>query len=100
MKPSASDSESPLTQALVMTHAMLQAAKQSDWEQLRRLEDQREPLLHREHPADDVSRAQIGEVLASDRQLQVLLATARDAVAAQWQDDRGRARAIAAYEQP
>lgn len=100
MTPSSSDFASPLTQALVITQAMLLAAEVAEWEQLVQLEQQREPLLHRQHPVDEVSRAQIGEVLAGDRRLQALLATARDAVAVRWQNDRGRARAIAAYEQP
>ena len=98
--PSTSEAVSPLTQALAITRTMLLAAQAADWEKLLRLEEQREPLLRRQHPADEVSRVQIGEVLASDHQLQLLLATARDAVASQWQDDRGRARAIAAYKQP
>lgn len=89
--------EAPLTQALVITRAMLTAAQAADWDQLLRLEQARDPLLRRQHSADVVSRAQIGQVLAYDRQLQALLGKARDAVARQWQDERGRAQAIAAY---
>lgn len=99
MTPSTPQSDSPLAQALVLTRTMLQTAQASDWDRLLELEAQREPLLRREHPADEETRLQIGEILASDRQLQALLATARDAIALRWQDDRGRARAIAAYGQ-
>lgn len=100
MTPSTREADSPLTQALIITRAMLLVAQASDWDQLLQLEEQREPLLRREHPADEQTRVQIGEILATDRQVQALLATARDAVALRWQDDRGRARAIAAYGQP
>jgi len=90
---------SPLTQALVLTRAMLTAAQQGDWDQLLHLEETREPLLRRQHVADVVTQAQLGQILAYDRQLQALLGKARDAVARQWQEERGRAQAIAAYAQ-
>ncbi|MEO8811226.1 MAG: flagellar protein FliT [Rhodanobacter sp.] len=91
---------SPLTQALVMTRAMLAAAQEADWDELLRLEEARAPILRRQHPDDVVSRAQIGQVLAYDRQLQALLGSARDAVARQWQSERARSHAIAAYAHP
>ena len=100
MPPSPGTAASPLTQALVMTRAMLSAAKEADWEQLSGLEQSREPLVRRQHPADVVSRAQIEQILAYDRQLQTLLGNARDVVARKWQDERSRAQAIAAYAQP
>ncbi|TPG07478.1 flagellar protein FliT [Rhodanobacter glycinis] len=78
---------------------MLAAAHAQDWEQLSTLEATREPLLRRQHPADAVSHAQLGEVLAYDRELQALVGQARDSVAQQWQRENGRAQAIAAYEQ-
>lgn len=93
------DDTSPLTQALVVTQSMLLAAEAADWEELQRLEDTRAPLLRRQHPANEASHAQLGEVLASDRQLQVILVAARDALSLQWQGDCGRIRAIAAYQQ-
>jgi hypothetical protein len=89
-----------LTHALVITRAMLSAAKQADWEQLQELEQAREPLLRRQHPTDVVSRAQVEQILAYDLQLKALLGNARDAVARQWQDERSRFQAIAAYAQP
>ena len=90
---------SALTSALIITRAMLTAARQEDWEQLMQLEEARAPLLHRQHGSDVVSQAQLGQILACDRQLQALLGQARDAVVRQWQQERGRAQAIAAYAQ-
>lgn len=94
------DGTSPLTQALIVTQSMLLAAEAADWEELQRLQDQRELLLRRQHPADQASQAQLGQVLENDRQLQAILAAARDELLLQWQGDRGRIRAIAAYQQP
>ncbi len=100
MTPSTGRVASSLTQALTITHDMLTAARRDDWEQLVHLQQAREPLLRRQHPADPVSRAQIQQILAYDHQLQALLGKARDAVAQRWQDERDRVRAIAAYVQP
>ncbi|MGN6654157.1 MAG: flagellar protein FliT [Rhodanobacter sp.] len=100
MSPSPAAATSALTSALVITSAMLAAARQEDWQQLLQLEEARAPLVHRQHGSDVVSQAQLGQILAYDRQLQALLGQARDAVARQWQQERGRARAIAAYAQP
>ncbi|MGB3269976.1 MAG: flagellar protein FliT [Rhodanobacter sp.] len=100
MSPSPAAATSALTSALVITRAMLAAARQEDWQQLLQLEEARAPLVHRQHGSDVVSQAQLGQILAYDRQLQALLGQARDAVARQWQQERGRARAIAAYAQP
>ena len=91
---------SALTSALIITRAMLSAAREEDWEQLLQLEEARAPLVHRQHGTDVVSQAQLGQILAYDRQLQALLGNARDAIARQWQQDRGRAQAIAAYARP
>ncbi|CAM5451311.1 flagellar protein FliT [Rhodanobacter lindaniclasticus] len=90
---------SALTSALIITRAMLAAARQEDWEQLLQLEEARAPLVHRQHGSDVVAQAQLGQILAYDRQLQALLGKARDAIARQWQGERGRAQAIAAYAQ-
>ncbi len=100
MSPSPAAATSALTSALVITRAMLAAARQEDWQQLLQLEEARAPLVYRQHGSDVVSQAQLGQILAYDRQLQALLGQARDAVARQWQQERGRARAIAAYAQP
>lgn len=100
MSPPVIATASALTSALVITRAMLIAARREDWEQLLQLEEARAPLVHRQHGDDVVSLAQLGQILAYDRQLQALLGQARDAVARQWQQERGRARAIAAYAQP
>jgi hypothetical protein len=89
--------ESPLALALAITQSMLSAAQAGDWERVAGLEATREPLLLRQHSADAVSQAQLGEVLAYDRELQALVGRARDAVAQQWQRENGRAQAIAAY---
>ncbi|TAL88350.1 MAG: flagellar protein FliT [Rhodanobacter sp.] len=78
---------------------MLAVAKQADWAQLLQLEQEREPLVRRQHPTDLISRAQIEQILAYDRQLQALVGNARDAVAQLWQDERSRSQAIAAYAQ-
>lgn len=91
--------ESPLAQALAIARSMLAAAQADDWERVAGLEATREPLLLRQHSADAVSHAQLGEVLAYDRELQVLVGRARDAIARQWQRENGRAQAIAAYAQ-
>jgi len=91
--------ESSLVQALAITRTMLAAAHAQDWDQLSALEATREPLLRRQHPTDAASHAQLGEVLAYDRELQALVGQARDAVARQWQRENGRAQAIAAYGQ-
>ncbi|MFC5436802.1 flagellar protein FliT [Rhodanobacter umsongensis] len=91
--------EAPLLQALAITRTMLAAAQAGDWQQLSALEATREPLLHRQHPADAASHAQLGEVLAYDRELQALVGQARDDAARQWQRENGRAQAIAAYGQ-
>lgn len=101
MNPDASTGHdtSALTQALALTHAMALAAQAADWDQLQRLESQREPLLHRQHPADQASHALIAEVLASDRRLQVVLAQARDLLTVQWNGESGGIRAISAYQQ-
>jgi flagellar protein FliT len=100
VSPSPAAATSALTSALVITRAMLAAARQEDWQRLLQLEEARAPLVHRQHGSDVVSQAQLGQILAYDRQLQALLGQARDAVARQWQQERGRARAIAAYAQP
>jgi hypothetical protein len=92
-------SETPLVQALAITRSMLVAAHAQDWQQVSVLEATREPLLRRQHPADAASHAQLGEVLAYDRELQALVGQARDDVARQWQRENGRAQAIAAYGQ-
>jgi hypothetical protein len=89
--------ESPLAQALAITWSMLSAAQAGDWERVVDLEAAREPLLLRQHSADAASHAQLGEVVAYDRELQALVGQARDAVARQWQRENGRAQAIAAY---
>jgi hypothetical protein len=91
--------EAPLMQALAITRSMLVAAHAQDWQQVSVLEATREPLLRRQHPADAASHAQLGEVLAYDRELQALVGQARDDVARQWQRENGRAQAIAAYGQ-
>ncbi len=91
---------SPLTRALVLTREMLAAAQAADWERLLQLEQTRAPMLLRQHLDDVVSRAQVGLVLAYDRQLQALLGNAQDAVARQWQNERARSHAIAAYAHP
>ncbi|MGY3039530.1 hypothetical protein ACVWWQ_001117 [Rhodanobacter sp. TND4EL1] len=98
MSPTTS-SGTPLTRALVITYAMLVAAQGADWTELQRLEEIRRPLLHQQHPADEESRAQVGQVLTYDRQVQALVVAARDAVAREWQGERGRVHAIAAYAQ-
>ena len=82
-----------------MTREMLSAAQDADWEQLLCLEEARAPLVRRQHPADLVSRAQIEQILAYDLQLQALVGNARNAVAGQWQRQRSRSQAIAAYAQ-
>lgn len=99
MAATADTTTTPLTSALAITRDMLIAAQEADWEQLQHLEAVREPLLHRQHSADAASRAQIGEVLAFNRQLQALLGSARDTVGRQWQAERDRSQAIAAYAQ-
>jgi flagellar protein FliT len=91
--------ETPLVQALAITRLMLAAAHAQDWQQLSVLEATREPLLHRQHPADAACHAQLGEVLAYDRELQALVSQARDDVARRWQRENGRAQAIVAYGQ-
>ena len=83
----------------MITRAMLSAAQAADWEQLKSLEQTRVPLVHRRHPTDVVSRAQIEQILAYDLQLQALLGTARDEVARQWQRARSGSQAITAYAQ-
>lgn len=90
----------PLTQALAITRAMLAAAKVADWDELQRLEEVREPLVRREHPTDVISRAQIEQILAYDRQLQALLGNARNEVARSWQGEHARFQAVAAYARP
>ncbi|MGB3463107.1 flagellar protein FliT [Rhodanobacter lindaniclasticus] len=99
MSPPVIATASALTSALVITRAMLTAARREDWEQLLQLEEARAPLVHRQHGDDAVTQAQLGEILACDRQLQALLGSAREALAHQWQRERDRAQAIAAYAQ-
>jgi hypothetical protein len=89
-----------LAPALQLTREMLAAARALEWDRLMVLEVEREPLLLRQHATDAASQAQLGEILAYDRQLHTLVARARDAVAAQWQLEHDRTRAIAAYAQP
>jgi flagellar protein FliT len=91
--------ETPLLQALAITRLMLAAAHAQDWQQLSVLEATREPLLRRQHPVDATSHAQLGELLAYDRELQALVSQARDDVARQWQRENGRVQAIVAYGQ-
>ncbi len=88
-----------LEQALLLTRRMLAAARVQAWDELIALESERAPLLHRRHATDAVAHAQLGEVLAYDRELQALAGHARDAIAEQWQLENGRVRAIAAYLQ-
>ena len=89
-----------LEQALLLTRRMLSAAAAQEWDELVALESEREPLLRRQHATDAASHAQLGEILAYDRELQALVGHARDAAAEQWQLENGRVRAIAAYVQP
>lgn len=90
---------SVLDHALRLTRDMLEAARAQEWGQLIELEEQREPLLLREHASDATSLAQLGQILAYDRQLRSLVAGARDTAAEQWRRETGRTRAIAAYRQ-
>ncbi len=99
MPPSTFEGNSALTSALVITRAMLAAARAEDWQQLLQLEQARAPLVHRQHDHDATAQAQLGQILACDRQLQAMLATARETLAQQWQRERDRAQAIAAYAQ-
>lgn len=91
--------DAPLAQALVITRTMLDAAQRQDWQQVADMEAVRAPLLHRQHPQDAGSHAQLGELLAYDRELQALVGQARDEAAGRWQREHGRAQAIAAYAQ-
>lgn len=88
-----------LEQALQLTADMLVAARAQQWERLVTLEAEREPLLLRQHGTDAATHAQLGELLARDRELQALVRDARDAAAVQWQRENGRAQAISAYAQ-
>ncbi len=89
-----------LAPALQLTRKMLAAASAQQWDRLMALEAEREPLLRRQHPKDVASRMQLGEILAYDHELLALVGHARDVVAAQWQLEHDRTRAIAAYGQP
>lgn len=99
MSSSTFEGNSALTSALVITRAMLVAARAEDWQQLLQLEEARAPLVHRQHDHDAATQAQLGQILACDRQLQALLGTARETLVHQWQRERGRVQAIAAYAQ-
>jgi hypothetical protein len=89
-----------LEHALQLTRSMLAAARAQEWSRLIELEVEREPLLLRRHASDPTSLAQLGEILAYDRQLQAIVGGARDSAAELWQQETGRARAIAAYAKP
>ncbi|HET6804159.1 MAG TPA: flagellar protein FliT [Frateuria sp.] len=83
--------------ALALTRAMLEAAREGDWEQLVALEVERHPLVMRPVAQDEDSVSQLGELLALDRELHALVSQARDQAGEQWQAGQDRARAIAAY---
>ena len=87
----------PLALAMTLTRAMLEAAREGDWEQVVALEAERHPLVMRPVANDEDSVRQLGELLALDRELNALVTRARDQAGAQWQADQDRARAIAAY---
>lgn len=87
----------PLALALALTRAMLDAAREADWDRLVALEAERHPLAMQPVPQDEDSLRQLGQLLALDRELQHLVGAARDAAAEQWQAEHNRARAIAAY---
>lgn len=89
-----------LERAMQLTRHMLDAASAQEWTRLIELEAEREPLLLRQHAPDAATHAQLGEILAYDRQLQAIVGSARDSAAEQWQRETGRNRAIAAYRQP
>jgi hypothetical protein len=89
-----------LERALQLTRHMLDAASGQEWARLIELEAERGPLLLRQHAPDAATHAQLGEILAYDRQLQAIVGSARDSAAEQWQRETGRIRAIAAYRQP
>jgi len=89
--------ESPVAQALRLTHDMLAAAKAQDWDLLATLEAQRDPLLHREHTADSVDA--LRDILTCDQELRTLVSQARDQAAAQWQRGNQGAKAVKAYAQ-
>lgn len=89
-----------LVRALELTGRMLAAAQAQEWSQLIELEAEREPLLLRQHASDPDSLARLDAILAYDRQLQVIVGSARDSAAGQWQRETDRARAIAAYARP
>ncbi|MGN2242662.1 flagellar protein FliT [Frateuria sp. GZRR33] len=83
--------------AVTLTHAMLEAARAGDWEQVVALEAERHPLVMQPVAGDEDSVRQLGELLAMDRELGVLVTHARDQAGEQWQAGQDRARAIAAY---
>ena len=86
-----------LERALQLTRNMLEAARAGEWLQLIELEAEREPWLLRQHASDAASLAQLGEILAYDRQLQTVVGKERDSIARQWQRETDSTRAIAAY---
>jgi hypothetical protein len=88
-----------LERALQLTAAMLAAGRAQEWDRLTALEAERAPLVLRQHPQDAATRVQLGELLAGDRELRVLVSQARDTAAGQWQRENERARAIRAYAQ-
>lgn len=89
-----------LEQALQLTRHMLEAASAQEWARLIELEEEREPLLLCQHASDPDSLAQLDEILAYDRELRTMVASARDMAAEQWQRETDRSRAIGAYRQP
>lgn len=91
--------DTALTQALRLTGEMICACHAQDWDRLTALEAEREPLVLRQHPRDAATHAQLGELLACDRELQELVRRARDTVAGQWQKETDRSKAILAYAQ-
>lgn len=99
MNATAVMTDTALTQALRLTGEMISACHVQDWDRLTALEAEREPLVLRQHPRDAATHAQLGELLACDRELQELVRRARDTVAGQWQKETDRSKAILAYAQ-
>jgi hypothetical protein len=88
-----------LTRALQLSQQMLAAAQAQAWDTVSALEAERDPLLLGAHAPDATTRAQLAQILACNRELQLQVARGRDAAAMQWQRENLRLQAVAAYAQ-
>ncbi|SFR87003.1 protein FliT [Dyella sp. OK004] len=87
----------PLERAVSLSQSMLETAARADWDDFAQLEQQREDLLAQAFQSGERDEATLRTLIDCNRELCEEVARARDKVALEWQQAKGRSQAIAAY---